>query len=90
MAETSDENVRVTLEQLAQRVRDELAAAGLPLVTPGLSPELAVGAEVRADMWNHHFHGEEPEVVVSWKVSPQLRNNAMAGARSYSGDPAVW
>ncbi|MFC5664944.1 hypothetical protein ACFP3U_18380 [Kitasatospora misakiensis] len=90
MAGTSDESVKVTFERLAQRVRDELAAAGLPLVTPGLSPALAVGAEVRAVMWNHHFHGEDPEVVVSWKVSPQLRSNAMADARQGRGvTPAI-
>lgn len=81
MVETSDESVLGAVERLAQRVRDELAAAGLPLVMPGLSPELAVGAEVCVDTWNHHFHGGEAEVVVRWKVSSQLRSNAMEDAR---------
>ncbi|MFG1947787.1 hypothetical protein [Nonomuraea sp. NPDC048826] len=84
------ESGRATFEQLAQRVRDELAAAGLPVIAPGLAPELATGAEVHVDMWNHHFHGEEPEVVVSWKVSPQLRSNAMDALRhGRLDDPAI-
>ncbi|MFJ2590365.1 hypothetical protein [Streptomyces sp. NPDC087538] len=90
MAETSGESVRAGSERLAERVRDELAAAGLPVVAPGLSLELSVGADVRVDMWNHRFHGEEPEVIVSWRVSPQLRSNAMEDARQGRGmTPAI-
>ena len=85
MAETSQENGLSEAERLAQQVRDELTAAGLPLIAPGLAPELAVGADVRVDAWNHHFHGEEVEVVVSWKVSSRLRSNAMEDLRQRRG-----
>ena len=37
------------METLARRVRSELAAAGLPVPAPGLSPVLAGGAEVEVD-----------------------------------------
>ncbi|MBM9624326.1 hypothetical protein JE024_37825 [Streptomyces zhihengii] len=77
-------------ERLAEQVRDELTAAGLPVASPGLAPELAIGAMVRVDAWNHHFHGEEIEVVVSWKVSSRLRSNAMRDARQHQGvTPAI-
>ncbi|MFD7700612.1 hypothetical protein [Streptomyces caelestis] len=90
MAETSPESALADAERLAQQVRDELAAAGLPVIAPGLAPEVAVGAEVRVDGWNHHFHGEEVEVVVGWKVSSRLRSNAMADARQGRGvTPAI-
>ncbi|MEU8779169.1 hypothetical protein [Streptomyces sp. NPDC048606] len=77
-------------ERLAEQVRDELTAAGLPVASPGLAPEPAVGALVRVDAWNHHFHGEEIEVVVSWKGSSRLRSNAMRDARQHRGvTPAI-
>ena len=37
------------MEALARRVRNELAAAGLPVPAPGLNPVLAAGAEVMVD-----------------------------------------
>ena len=77
-------------ERLAQRVRDELAAAGLPLAVPGLAPELAVGAEVRVDRWGEYFHSEAPQVVVGWSVSPQLRMSAgSALQRGQIDHPAI-
>ncbi|MBD0693614.1 hypothetical protein BG452_41925 [Streptomyces sp. CBMA123] len=74
-------------ERLAQRVRDELAAAGLPVVAPGLDAALAVGAEVRVSTWNQHF-GEEPEVLVSWHLSPRLRCRATADLER-GGEPTA-
>lgn len=90
MVKTSEESIQAGFERLAQRVRDELAAAGLPVIAPGLAPELAAGAEVRVDVWNHHFHGGEPEVVVHWRVSPRLRSNALEAVRQGRGvTPAI-
>jgi hypothetical protein len=85
MEETGDEGVRVTFERLARRVRDELAAAGLPVVANDLAPELAVGAEVQIDRLNRVFPDAEPEVVVTWRVGPQLRRNVMEDARQRGG-----
>ncbi|MGW2377430.1 MULTISPECIES: hypothetical protein [Kitasatospora] len=82
MDETLGRHVNARFERLAQRVRDELAAAGLPVVAPGLDRGLAAGAEVRVSAWNQHF-GEEPEVVVSWLVSPRLRGRAVADVQRY-------
>ncbi|MGW2014425.1 hypothetical protein [Streptomyces sp. NPDC001927] len=77
MVKTGDGDVWAPLELLAQRVRDELATAGLPVVEPGLAPEISVGALVTVDTWNHPLHGQDPEVVVSWQVSLHLRNTAI-------------
>ncbi|MFD5465881.1 hypothetical protein ACFWIQ_24065 [Kitasatospora sp. NPDC127059] len=84
MDETHGRHVNARFERLAQRVRDELAAAGLPVVAPGLDTALAVGAEVRVSTWNQHF-GEEPEVLVSWHTSPRLRSRAADPGRD--GEP---
>ncbi|MER7584317.1 hypothetical protein [Kitasatospora sp. NPDC097691] len=84
MEEMGDEGERATFERLAQQVRDELAAAGLPVVAndlaPELAPEPAVGAEVCIEWLNRVFPDMEPEVVVSWRVGPQLRRNVMEDA----------
>ncbi|WP_166028031.1 hypothetical protein [Streptomyces chilikensis] len=57
-------------EELARWVRDELAAAGLPVVAPGLDPVLAGGAVVDVD------HGDDAGggVFLDWRTSPRLRN----------------
>ncbi|WP_030774724.1 MULTISPECIES: hypothetical protein [unclassified Streptomyces] len=60
------------LKALAQRVRDELAAAGLPVVAPGLDPILAVGADVEVDDGADAAGG----VFVDWRASPRLRDCA--------------
>lgn len=57
------------LEALASRVRSELAAAGLPVLVPGLSPVLAGGAEVMVDGGADAAGG----VFVGWSDSPRLR-----------------
>jgi hypothetical protein len=55
-------------QALAQRVRNELGAAGLPVPAPGLSPVLAAGAEVTVDEGADAAGG----VFVSWSASPRL------------------
>jgi hypothetical protein len=57
------------MEKLARRVRTELAAAGLPVPAPGLSPVLAGGAEVEVD------DGADTAgvVFVRWTASPRLQ-----------------
>jgi hypothetical protein len=56
------------METLAQRVRNELAAAGLPVV-PGVNPVLAGGAEVEVDDGADMAGG----VFAGWFASPRLR-----------------
>ncbi|CAN3977432.1 hypothetical protein [Kitasatospora purpeofusca] len=90
MKSADEESIRAEYEGLARRVRNELVAAGLPVIVPELSPELAVGAQVRLDMVDYLFHGGLPKVLVSWKVSPQLRSNAGEDVRQGRGvTPAV-
>lgn len=90
MDEHSERHVNARYERLAQRVRDELAAAGLPVTAPGLNGGFATGAEVRVSTWNQHFGAADPEVLVSWHVSPRLRGRAEEDARRADGaTPAV-
>jgi hypothetical protein len=50
MIELADAGVMGRREDLAGRVRDELAAAGLPIVAPTMNPHIETpGAEVRVD-----------------------------------------
>jgi hypothetical protein len=60
---------RAGMERLASRVRNELAAAGLPVITPGLDPVLACGAEVDIDDGDDAAGG----VFVGWLPSPRVR-----------------
>ncbi|WP_030680852.1 hypothetical protein [Streptomyces rimosus] len=65
------------LEALASKVRDELAAAGLPVLAPGLSHVLAGGAEVEVDDGADAAGG----VYVDWEASPRLRQCATRALR---------
>lgn len=56
-------------EALARKVRNELAAAGLPVLTPGLNPVLAGGAEVMVDNGADLAGG----VFAGWSASPRLQ-----------------
>ncbi|MER7846040.1 hypothetical protein ABTZ03_19040 [Kitasatospora sp. NPDC096077] len=87
MDDTLGRHVNARYERLAQRARDELAAAGLPVVPAGLDDGLAVGAAVRISAWNQHF-GEDPEVLVSWYPSALLRSSAAAD-REPGGEPTA-
>jgi hypothetical protein len=68
MFERVSADERAGMEALARRVRGELAAAGLPVPAPGLSPVLAGGAEVVADDGADMAGG----VFASWSASPRL------------------
>ncbi|MFE9446187.1 hypothetical protein ACFYO2_46480 [Streptomyces sp. NPDC006602] len=85
MAERAHEDARAALERLARRVRNELTAAGLPVVAPDLAPELMVGAEVTVAS-----EADNGAVFVSWNASPQLRRKALDALRHrHLNDPAL-
>ncbi|MEW2260662.1 hypothetical protein [Streptomyces sp. NPDC047869] len=65
------------LEALARKVRNELTAAGLPVLAPGLDPVLAGGAEVNIDDGADAAGG----VFVAWQASPRLRARASRAFR---------
>src|SRR5579863_5602653 len=65
------------MEALACRVRNELAAAGLPVLVPGLDPVLAAGAEVEVDDGADAAGG----VFAGWSASPRLRECASRAFR---------
>ncbi|WP_129837962.1 hypothetical protein [Streptomyces sp. RFCAC02] len=67
MAEPVDNETLRRMERLAQRVRDQLAEAGLP-VTADLDMRFAVGAEVRIDPAPDDIGG----VYVGWRSHPAL------------------
>ncbi|MEU1711172.1 hypothetical protein ABZ478_38895 [Streptomyces sp. NPDC005706] len=73
------------LEALARKVRNELTAAGLPVLAPGLDPVLAGGAEVDID------HGADAAggVFVAWQASPRLRACASRAFRLKQLDEPV-
>ena len=73
------------LEALAWKVRNELAAAGLPVVMPGLDPVLAGGAEVDTDDGADAAGG----VFVAWQASPRLRACARRAFRVKQLDEPV-
>ncbi|MFF3013081.1 hypothetical protein [Streptomyces sp. NPDC057939] len=64
-------------EALATDVRNELVAAGLPLLAPGLQPVLAGGAYVDVDPGADAAGG----VYVRWLTSPRLRECALRAHR---------
>jgi hypothetical protein len=73
------------LQKLARWVRDELAAAGLPVVAPELAPVLAYGAEVEVDDGDDAAGG----VFVGWQASPRLRACASRAFRLKQLDEPV-
>jgi hypothetical protein len=73
------------LEKLAHGVREELAAAGLPVVAPWLDPVLAGGAEVEVDDGDDAAGG----VFVAWRASPRLRACASRAYRLKQLDDPV-
>jgi hypothetical protein len=82
---TSEDRVRDAIRSfnadgfssLYPRVRDELAAAGLPVPAPGLNPVLAGGAEVMVDGGADMAGG----VFVRWSASPRLRTGPHQACR---------
>ncbi|MFE1442732.1 hypothetical protein [Streptomyces sp. NPDC058739] len=73
MLEKAGAEVLAERERTAARVRDELAAAGLPLVAPGLSH----GVEVTVDPFADGAGG----VYVSWRSSPRLQSRVLRAAK---------
>jgi hypothetical protein len=69
MFETVGSEERAGMETLAWRVRNELAAAGLPVLAPGMDSALIGGAEVSVDDGADAGGG----VFVGWSASPRLR-----------------
>jgi hypothetical protein len=75
------------MEALALRVRNELAAAGLPVLAPGLYLVLAGGAEVEVDDGADRAGG----VFAGWSASPRLRECASRALRlRLLDDPPLW
>ncbi|MFD0340223.1 hypothetical protein ACFVH0_16300 [Streptomyces sp. NPDC127117] len=70
MLEKVGAEVLVERERIAARVRDELMAAGLPVLAPGLDPVLSQGVEVNVDPFDDDAGG----VSVAWRSSPRLEN----------------
>lgn len=66
-------------ERVAARARMELAAAGLPVVAPGLDQIVSAGADVSVCEFN-----DCPGVKVSWRCSPRLW---LSAKRAISVDP---
>ncbi|WP_326615251.1 hypothetical protein OG949_40885 (plasmid) [Streptomyces scopuliridis] len=72
-------------ERIAARVRDELMAAGLPVVAPGLNPVLSQGVEVTVDPFDDDVGG----VSVAWRSSPRLRSCVLRAVKlNLLDDPA--
>jgi hypothetical protein len=65
------------MEALALRVRNELAAAGLPVLAPGVNRILVSGAEVEVDGGADAASG----IFVGWSASPRLRECAVRAFR---------
>lgn len=77
MLEKVGAEVLAERERIAARVRDELAAAGLPVMAPGLNRALSQGVEVNVDPFDDDAGG----VSVSWSSSPRLENCVLHAAR---------
>jgi hypothetical protein len=77
MFEKVDAGGLADLEAFALRVRDELAAAGLPVLAPGLHSALTAGADVEVDAGADAVGG----VFVGWFASPRLRECAVRAVR---------
>lgn len=67
-----DAETEAQLRFLAQCVRNELTAAGLPVLNGGTDSTLVGGAEVDVDLANDALGG----VYVTWKATPRLRDCA--------------
>jgi hypothetical protein len=82
MFETVSSDELAGMEALALRVRNELAAAGLPVLVPGLNPGLDSGAEVEVDPGADAAGG----IFVGWSASPHLRECAVRAEPSRVAD----
>lgn len=85
MLEKAGAEVLAERERIAARVRDELVAAGLPVVASGLNPVLSQGVEVNVDPFDDDAGG----VSVGWRSSPRLESCVLRAVKlSLLDDPA--
>lgn len=86
MLEKVGAEVLAERERIAARVRDELVAAGLPVVAPGLNPVLSQGVEVTVDPFDDAAGG----VSVGWRSSPRLQSCVLRAVKHNPlDDPAL-
>ncbi|WP_034086760.1 hypothetical protein [Streptacidiphilus albus] len=86
MLERVGAEVLAERERIATRVRDELVAAGLPVVAPGLNPVLSQGVEVSVDPFDSAAGG----VSVGWRSSPRLQSCVLRAVKHHLlDDPAL-
>ncbi|MER5498695.1 hypothetical protein ABT096_16090 [Streptomyces sp. NPDC002561] len=86
MLEKASSETLAERERIAARARDELVAAGLPVVVPGLYPGLSQGVEVTVDGFDDDAGG----VCVGWRSSPRLENRVLRAAEfNLPDDPAL-
>jgi hypothetical protein len=83
--EKADAEGLAAREALAGRVRNELAAAGLPVLAPGLDPILSGGAQVSVDRSVDATGG----VFIKWQTSPRLRECSIRAVRLDQPDELV-
>lgn len=86
MFERVGDDARASMEHLAQRVRSELAAAGLPVIAPGLNTMLAGGAEVDIDDGADTAGG----VFAAWHPSPRVQECTIRAVRLRLLDDPLW
>ncbi|MEV7596995.1 hypothetical protein AB0O91_06350 [Kitasatospora sp. NPDC089797] len=86
MGEASAEVV-AERERLAERVRQELRAAGLPVVLPTEAPVVPAGALVSVDETTDE---DFSEVAVSWNCHPRLQDCSRDAYRSNRWDDAAF
>ena len=85
MLEKAGAEVLAERERIAARVRDELVAAGLPVVAPGLDLVLSQGVEVTVDPFDDGHGGAS----VAWRSSPRLRSCVLRAVKlNLLDDPA--
>jgi hypothetical protein len=77
MVKRVDAEARNWLGRLAAAVRNEIAAAGLPVMAPDMLPTVGVGADIYID----DEDGPAGGVFVAWKASPRLRERAVDAVR---------
>ncbi|MEE1767537.1 hypothetical protein PUR34_04915 [Streptomyces sp. JV185] len=83
MLEKAGAEVLAERERIAARVRDELVAAGLPVVASGLNPVLSQGVEVNVDPF------DDDGVSVGWRSSPRLESCVLRAVKlNLLDDPA--
>ena len=88
MPARADAGVLAKRAELASAVRDDLAAAGLPLAPQDVGPEFAVGASVYVDPLDEQSGGG---VVVAWRAHFVLVAAAMDALSEGRGadDPCI-